>query len=154
MANATSPAGDLKSNVQSQMVAAMKAGDKPRTQVLRMLLSEIKAKEADDPKAVAQAAVTGYANKLKKALADMEKLGQAEHAAQLRADMAIVEEFLPRQMDDAALEKLVAETLAPLGSLTKKDSGRAIGAVMKAVAAAGASADAGKVRALVESKLI
>ena len=118
-----------------------------------MLLSEIKAKEADDPKAVAQAAVSGYANKLKKALTDMEKLGQADHVAQLRAELTIVDEFLPKQMDDAALEKLVADTLAGLGPITKKEGGKAIGAVMKAVAATGAVADAGKVRAFIESKL-
>ncbi len=40
-----------------------------------------------------------------------------------------------------------------MGALTKKEMGRAIGVVMKAVAAAGGSADAGKVRALVESKI-
>jgi uncharacterized protein YqeY len=147
------PDAPLKAAVHSQMVAAMKSGDKARTQVLRMVLSEIKAREADDVNANPQQAVTGYANKLKKALADMEKLGQPEHAAQLRAELVIVEEFLPKAMDDAALEMLASEALAALGPLTKKDQGRAIGAVMKAVAAAGASADAGKVRGLVESKI-
>jgi len=153
MADVPTPSADLKTVVQSQMVAAMKGGDKPRTQVLRMLLSEIKAKEVDDVKAIPQAAVTGYASKLKKALAEMEKLGQAEHAAQLRSELAIVEEFLPRQMDDASLDQLVNETLAVMGPVTKKDAGRAMGAVLKAASAAGASADAGKVRALLESKL-
>ena len=146
-------AGDLKGNVQAQMVAAMKAGDKARTGVLRMVLSEIKAREADDVNANAQQSVTGYANKLRKAIADMEKLGQAERAAALRAEVAIVEEFLPKQMDDAALETLANEALAPLGPLTQKDMGRAIGAVMKAVAATGGAADAAKVRALVEAKI-
>jgi uncharacterized protein YqeY len=147
------PPPDLKSSVHAQMVAAMKGGDKARTQVLRMLLSEIKAKEVDDPHADAQASITGYANKLKKALVDMEKLGQAQHAAQLRSEMAIVQEFLPRQLDDAALDTLVTDTLATLGPLAPNQIGRAIGAVMKAVAATGAAADAGKVRALVESKV-
>jgi uncharacterized protein YqeY len=144
---------ELTSKVHSQMVAAMKAGDKARTQVLRMVLSEIKAKEADDVNAVPQAAVSGYANKLRKAMAEMEKLGQGERAAAIRGELGIVEEFLPKVMEDGALEKLAAEALVPLGSLSGKDVGRAIGAVMKAVAAAGASADAGKVRALVESKV-
>jgi uncharacterized protein YqeY len=144
---------DLKATVHSQMVAAMKAGNKERTQVLRMVLSEIKAKEADDVNAVALTAVSGYAGKLKKALAEMEKLGQAERVAQLKAEIAIVDEFLPKPMDDAALAALAERALAPLGALTKKDMGRAIGAVMKAVAAAGAAADAGKVRALVETKI-
>jgi uncharacterized protein len=147
------PDSPLKTAVHTQMVAAMKSGNKPRTQVLRMVLSEIKAKEADDPSANPQNAVTGYANKLKKALADMERLKAAEQAAQLRSELAIVEEFMPKAMDDAALEKLVSDTLAAMGPLSKKDTGRAIGAVMKAAAAGGASADAGKVRALIESKI-
>ena len=148
------PDAPLKVAVQSQMVAAMKGGDKARTQVLRMVLSEIKAKEADDVNANPQAAVTGYANKLKKALAEMEKLGQAQQVDQLKAELAIVDEFLPKPMDDAALARIAEDALGKLGPLTKKDQSRAIGAVMKAVAAAGASADSAKVRALVEAKLV
>jgi uncharacterized protein YqeY len=144
---------NLKATVQSQMVAAMKSGDKARTQVLRMLLSEIKRKEADDPAANPQDAVTAYAKTLRKAMADMEKHGQAEHVAQLKGELVIVDEFLPKQLDDEALKAVVERALAPLMPLSQKDSGRAIGAVMKAVAATGASADAGKVRALVESKI-
>jgi hypothetical protein len=144
---------NLKTTVQSQMMAAMKAGDKHRTQVLRMVLSEIKRIEADKPDADPQGAVSAYAKTLRKTMAEMEKLNQPERVSQLQAELKVVEEFLPRQMDDAALEKLVAETLAGLGPLSRKDMGRAIGAAMKAVAAGGQAADAGKVRALVESKI-
>ena len=144
----------LKARVQSEMVAAMKGGNKERTQVLRMLLSEIKRVEADKPDADPQGAVNAYAKSLKKSQGEMEGYGQAERVAAIKAELAIVEEFLPKQMDDASLEKVVAEALAPLGALTKKDQGKAMGAVMKAVAATGASADAGKVRALVEARLV
>src|SRR5438477_2373175 len=97
----------LKVAVHGQMIAAMKAGNKERTQVLRMVLSEIKAKEADDTAANAQNAVAGYGNKLKKAMADMERLGQGERVVQLKRELTIVEEFLPAEMNDAALEKVV-----------------------------------------------
>lgn len=143
----------LKATVQSQMVAAMKGGDKSRTQVLRMLLSEIKRVEADKPDADPQGAVNAYAKTLRKTMAEMEELKQPERVETIKNELAIVEEFLPKQMDDAALERIVGETLAGLGALTKKDTGRAMGAVMKAVAAGGGSADAGKVRALVESRI-
>ena len=143
----------LKTRVQTEMVAAMKGGNKERTQVLRMLLSEIKRVEADKPDADPQAAVNAYAKSLKKSQTEMEGYGQTERVAAIKTELAIVEEFLPKQLDDAALMKIVIEALAPLGALTKKDQGKAIGVVMKAVAATGASADAGKVRALVESKI-
>ena len=143
----------LKNRVQTEMVAAMKGGDKARTQVLRMLLSEIKRVEADKPDADPQAAVSAYAKSLRKSMAEMEGYKQMDRVDAIKAELVIVDEFLPKQLDDVTLEKVVNEALAPLGALTKKDQGKAIGAVMKAVAATGASADAGKVRALVEARI-
>lgn len=148
------PPTDLKSTVHTQMTTAMKAGDKNRTQVLRMVLSEIKRIEADKPDADPQAAVNAYAKTLRKTMAEMEKLQQPERVAQLQSEIKIVEEFLPRQIDDAALEKIVADTLAAQNLTAKKDAGRAMGAVMKAVATTGLSADAGKVRALLDARLV
>jgi uncharacterized protein YqeY len=132
------------------MIAAMKSGNKDRTAVLRMVLSEIKAVEADKPDADPLAAVQAYSKKLKKAMAEMEKYNQPQHVAQLQAEIAIVDEFLPKQLDDAALAILVDQTLASMPGVTAKDSGRIIGAVMKA---AGGAADAGKVRAIIQSKI-
>ena len=148
------PPIDVKSNVHGQMTAAMKAGDKNRTQVLRMVLSEIKRIEADKPDADPQGAVNAYAKTLRKTMAEMEKLQQPERVAQLQTEIKIVEEFLPKQIDDAALEKIVADTLAAQNLTAKKDAGRAMGTVMKAVAATGLSADAAKVRTLVDARLV
>ncbi len=148
MANA-----NLKARVQSEMTAAMKSGNKDRTQVLRMVLSEIKRIEADKPDADPQGAVSAYAKTLRKTMGEMEKLGQPDRVKQLQGELKIVEEFLPKQLEDAALEKIVVDTLATLGPLTKKDTGRAMGAVMKATAATGLSADAAKVKSLVDAKL-
>lgn len=147
------PDAPLKSTVQAQMMAAMKNGDKNRTQVLRMLLSEIKRVEADKPDADPQAAVSAYAKTLRKTMAEMEKLKQPDRVAQLQSEVAIVDEFLPKQMDDAALSALIDKTLPDLGPLAKKDLGRAIGAIMKAIAQTGLTADAGKVRAILETKM-
>lgn len=140
----------LKETVQKEMMTALKAGDKPRTSVLRMVLSAIKAQEADHPDADPQNAVAAYAKSLKKAQADMEKLGQKEQVQTLQSEIIIVEEFLPKQMDEATLAALVDKTIAGMGNVTKKDMGRVMGAVMKA---AGGLADGGRVKALVDAKL-
>jgi uncharacterized protein YqeY len=149
----TPPPSPLKAHVQAQMVAAMKAGDKNRTQVLRMVLSEIKRVEADKPDADPQAAVIAYAKTLRKTASEMERLNQPERVAQLQTEIAVVEEFLPKAVDDETLEKIANETIKVIGPLSRKDMGKAIGMVMKDVAAAGFSADAGKVRALLETKI-
>src|SRR3954451_5957656 len=100
------PQNDVKTNVQTQMIAAMKSGDKHRTQVLRMVLSEIKRVEADKPDADPLGAVSAYAKTLKKTMAEMEKLHQPERVSQLQSELRVVEEFLPKQLDDGALEKI------------------------------------------------
>jgi uncharacterized protein len=152
---------DLKTTIQQQMNTALKGGNKDRLSVLRMMLSEIKRKETDCPGANPQEAVTAYAEAvtayaktLRKSMSEMEKLGQTEHVTKLKAELVIVSEFLPKEIDDASMEKIVGEVLHGLGPVSKKDQGRVIGAVMKAIGATGMSADAGKVRASVESKLI
>ncbi len=117
----------LKLDVQAQMVAAMKAGDKLRTSVLRMVLSEIKRIEADKPDADPQGAVNAYAKTLRKTMAEMEKLNQPERVAALQGELKIVDEFLPKQMDDAGLETLVGLTVAGMPGMTKKDTGRVMG---------------------------
>src|ERR1043165_1773953 len=122
------PDAPLKTQVQAQMMAAMKSGDKNRTQVLRMVLSEIKRVEADKPDADPMSAISAYAKTLRKTMADMEKYNQPERVAQLQSEIKIVEEFLPKQVGDDALDKIAADALATLGPLTKKDTGRAIGA--------------------------
>jgi len=142
--------GNLQQRVQQQMVAAMKAGQKARTQVLRMVLSEIKAQAADHPDADPQIAVAAYAKKLRKAMAEYEKIQQAEQVTALKEEAAIVDEFLPKALDDAALEALVVQVLAGMGPVTPKESGKVLGTVLKA---AGGSADAAKVRALLEKHI-
>ena len=143
----------LKTAVHNQMTASMKAGSKDRTQVLRMVLSEIKRIEADKPDADPQNAISAYAKTLRQTMGEMEKLNQPERVRQLLSELAIVEEFLPQQLDDATLDKVVSEAIAGMGPITKKDIGRAIGVAMKAAAATGKSADPAKVRILVDSKI-
>jgi uncharacterized protein YqeY len=144
------PDAPLKQAVHAQMIAAMKSGDKARLSVVRMILSEIKAVEADKPDADPLPTVQSYSKKLKKTMAEMERLNQPQQVAQLKAEIAIVDEFLPKQLDDAALAALVDQTLASMPGVSAKEIGKVTGAVMKA---AGGSADASKVRALLADKL-
>lgn len=140
----------LRQTLHGHMVAAMKSGNKPRLSALRMIISEVQVQETDHPELDPKLAVSAYAKKLRKTLAEMEKLAQTAQVEQLKAEIAIVEEFMPKQMDDAALEALVNQTLADMPGVTAKESGKVIGAVMKAAAG---TADAAKVRNLVAAKL-
>lgn len=140
---------DLQSRLTEDMKSALKAGQKDRLGVIRMLLSDVKNIDLMPNKPTAEQAVESYAKKLRKGAEEYDKLGQKEQAEKLRSEIAIVEEYLPRKASAADTEKLVDEFLAK-NSFTAKDFGRAMGAFMKAH---GGNVDAGQASGLLKKKL-
>lgn len=152
-------APNLGQNVQTQMIAAMKSGQKDRAQVLRMLLSEIKNLESDDPAAPPQNAVLAYAKKLRRAAQEYQPLAARPDAAgqaatqqlhMLEQELRIVDEFLPAPPDAAALEGLVRAAIAEAHITSRKQSGRVLGMVLKK---AGPATDPAVVRQIIEREL-
>jgi uncharacterized protein YqeY len=122
---------DLLSRLQEDMKAAMKAGQKDRLGVIRMLISDVKNIDLAPKPTTAEEAVAAYAKKLKKGVEEYEKLGKADEVAKLKSEIAIVEEYLPKKASPAETEKLVADFVAK-NSFTEKQLGQAMGAFMKA----------------------
>jgi len=77
--------------------------------------------------------IAAYRKTLQKALVEFEALGErgAEQAGQLRFEIGFCERFLPKGMDAAALQALVAERIAALGLKSRKEAGRLLGDIMK-----------------------
>lgn len=119
---------DLISQLQEQMKLAMRSGDKARLSVIRMVLSD--AKNADMNKITPEQAVAAYAKKLRRSAEDMEKLGKADEGRQLRTELTVVEEFLPRKLGEAETAALVDAFLAGK-NVTAKQMGQAMGALVK-----------------------
>jgi len=103
----------MKAKIADGMKTALKAGDKERLGVLRMMKSEIDAVETRDGKVDPEQVVLGYAKKLQKAIDEYERLGRADAVEQNRRELAVVEEFLPEALTDeelsAAVDQIVAE---------------------------------------------
>ena len=140
---------DLQTRLTEDMKAALKAGQKDRLAVIRMLLSDVKNIDLMPHKPTAEQAVEAYSKKLKKGVEEYERLGKPDEAGRLRSEIAIVEEYLPKKASAADTEKLVDEFLAA-NNFTEKDFGRAMGAFMKAH---GGSVDAGQANQLLKKKL-
>lgn len=132
-----------------EMKSAMKAGQKERLGVIRMLLSDVKSIDLNPAKPTPEQAVEAYAKKLRKSADEYEKIGRTQEVAQLRSEIAIVEEFLPKKASKEETEKLVDEFLAA-NSFTEKDAGKATGMFMKAH---GSNVDAGLVNPMIRAKL-
>ena len=140
---------ELQERLTQDMKAALKAGQKDRLGVIRMMLSDVKNRDLMPNKPSAEQVVEAYAKKLKKSIEEYEKIGRAEEVAKLKSEVAVVEEYLPRKASAADTENLVDAFLAA-NKFTEKDFGRAMGMFMKAH---GGAVDAGQANQLLKAKL-
>ena len=140
--------------LKADMIQAMKAKDKERLTVLRMLIARLKD-AAIDKRDVLSAEeelrlIATYAKQREEGLAEAEKAGRADLAEKERFELQLVRSYLPEPLDEARLGALVEKVIEETGASSMKD----MGAVMKAVLARAAGrADGGKVSAIVKSKL-
>lgn len=122
---------NLKERVTEDLKSAMKAQDKLRTSVLRMILADIKiADTSGKPKDQIDyvEVVRGYCKKLKKSREEYEKLHLPEKVKELDGEIAIVEEYLPKQLSDDEIKKIVNEVIE-----TNKFTAKEMGAAMKLI---------------------
>ncbi len=128
---------DLKSRLRTDLTTSMKARDALRSSTLRMLLSaitnaEVAGKEqrelADDE---VVAVLGSEAKKRRESATAFEDAGRTDSAAKERAEAAIIADYLPEQLDDAEISRLVTETIERLG--VAGNGPRAMGPVMGAL---------------------
>lgn len=123
--------------LHAQMVAAMKAKDRVRLGVIRLVLGELKNMAAKEQREISEADVTAQIKRSLKQTAETlemsEKAGNnAERTETLREQVAALESLLPEQVSGEALVQLIEQTIAELGATSKKDMGRVMGALTKA----------------------
>ena len=151
MAEATA---SLAERLEEDMKAALRAGEKLRLGVIRRARAavknaEIAAREGLDDAAV-EKVLRGMVKQHRESIEQFQAAGRADRADEERAEMAIIEEYLPEQLDAAAIEPVVAAAIAELGASSPKD----MGAVMKAaMAKLGGAADGKEVSAIVKRLL-
>ncbi len=147
-------ASELAGRLKSEVITAMKAKDKGRLGVLRMLQAAVKQVEVDERRELDDQDVlkvlTSYARKVKDQIKSYGEGGRAELKAAAEAELAIVGEFLPAELDEGELEKLVREAVTETGAAGMPDMGKVMKAVLPKVAG---RADGGRVSALVKKVL-
>lgn len=139
----------LRQKLQEDMKTALKAGQKERLGVIRMLLSDVKNVDLAAKATTEEEAVAAYARKLRKSLEEYDKLGKKAEADQLRFEIGVAEEYLPKKASSQETEALVDAFLAQ-HAFGEKQFGQAMGAFMKAH---GSQVDAAQANALLRQKL-
>ncbi len=147
--------GERAARLQTEIVVAMKAKDKQRLGVLRMMQAAVKQVEIDtreelDDDGVVQV-LTAYARKVKDQIKSFGEGGRDELLAKAEAELVLVSEYLPAELTDDELAVLVAEAVAETGAAGPADMGRVMKAVLPRVAG---RADGGRVSALVKKTLL
>jgi len=140
---------DLLTKLTDEMKSAMRAGQKDRLGVLRMLITEVKNIDLNPAKPTAEQVVESYAKKLRKSADEFAKVNRPEEVKKIEAEILVVEEFMPKKLSREETMKLVDEFLAA-NSFTEKDAGKATGAFMKLN---GANVDASLVNPILREKL-
>jgi uncharacterized protein YqeY len=145
---------EIAAKLQSEVIAAMKAKNKDRLGVLRMLQSAVKQVEVDERRELTDEDVIkilgSYGRKVKDQIKSYGEGGRDDLRAAAESELAVVEEFLPAQLSDADLEKIVQETIAELGASGMADMGKVMKAAMPRT---GGQADGGRVSAMVKKML-
>jgi uncharacterized protein len=133
---------------------ATKAKDRFRLTVIRMLRSELQngaiakreALDADEELAI----LTREVKRRQESLGDYERSGRQDLLEDLKKEIEILRRYLPEQLSEAELEKIVGEAVAESGAQSLKEMGKVMGLLMPRVKG---KADGGLVRRLVEQHL-
>lgn len=141
--------------LRADVIVAMKTRDKDAALALRTADAAIQRASMDLAKPIDDALVLATLRKAVKNLTDakveFEKGGRVDLVAANEAEIRVLEKYLPRGIEGAQLEALIAEAIAEVGAQSKKDMGKVIGALKKRPEAA--AIDFGAVSKIVQAKL-
>ncbi len=127
----------IEQSVTARLSAAMKARDSERVTALRAIRAAFLVEmKKDNAQTLSDEVCTEILRRLTKqrreSIEAFESAGRPERAAAERAELAILEEFLPALADEATTRAWVTEAIAATGAAAPGDIGRVMGAVMKA----------------------
>ncbi len=144
----------LKGQITEDMKSALKAGDKDRLKVVRLILAAIKQIEVDTREELDDAAVLTVLAKMVKQRRDsieqFENGNREDLAAIERAEIAVIDTYLPEQLSADELAAMVDAVIEATGAASIRDMGKVMGQIK---AKASGRADMGAVSATVKERL-
>jgi uncharacterized protein YqeY len=142
----------LKQQLTEDMKNAMRAGEKHRLGVIRLMLAAIKQREVDERIELDDTQVLAALEKMLKQRRDSVSQFEAAHREDLavieRDEMAVIETYLPTKLNDAEIDALVEAAIADTGASSARDMGKVVAAVKdKAAGRADMAVVSGKIKA-------
>jgi uncharacterized protein YqeY len=148
----------IREDIKAAQTAAMKAGDKQRTATIRLIQSAIKNRDIElrtsDKPLEDDALVTEVLQKMikqrRESIALYEQGGRAELADAEKAEVAVIEQFLPQQMSEEETKSAIDTIATEIGASSVKDMGKVMAVLKERHASA---LDMSKASGLVKARL-
>ncbi len=123
-----------REQLQNDLAEAMRAGEKRRRDLLRLLLAAIKQEEVDGGRPLdeegVQRVLAKQAKQRRETIADAEKAGRQEMAAREQEELALIEEYLPEKMDRDQIRTVAAQVIDEMNAAGLQDMGPVMGRLM------------------------
>jgi len=124
-------ASPLKQAITDDMKSAMKAGEKERLGTIRLILSAIKQQEVDSRKDLEDSDIIAILDKMSKqrreSIDQYEKAGRDDLAGKEKAELEILQTYLPSQLGDDEIAAMIDEAIQATGATAMKDMGKVMG---------------------------
>ena len=144
----------LIEELEEEVQEAMKAQDAPRRDALRLILAALRAAEKDLQRPLSEDEELQVLQRERKrrieSIEAFQSAGRDEQAAKERAELDVLEEFMPEPLSEDELEQIVDDAIAEVGATSMRDLGRVMADVMPQIAG---RADGSVVSQLVREKL-
>jgi hypothetical protein len=145
---------DLKTRILEDVKTAMRAGDKTRVSLLRMLTAELKQREVVESQELTDAVVIAAIEKMLKQRRDSESQFRAGNRVDLAdkeaAEISALMLYLPQQLSETELAALIQQAITETGAAGGKDMGKVMGWIKPKVAG---RTDMGKLSGLIKARL-
>ena len=148
------PSSDIKSRIEAAVKDAMRAREKQRLGVLRLVMSEFKRIEVDERIELDDNRALVILDKMTKqrkdSLSQFEKAGRDDLVQQESFELDLIKEFMPEALDETTIASLIDEAITETGASSMKDMGQVMAVIRPQVQG---RADMGAISAMVKGKL-
>ena len=123
----------MRDRLMAETKAALKAQNKPRLSALRLISAALQERDIAAKVAIPDQEIPALLQRMikqrRESLAIYEQAGRTEQAAQEATEIAVIEEFLPKQMSEAEAKDAIAAAIADTGAAGPKDMGKVMAAL-------------------------
>jgi len=145
---------NLKKQIENDLKDSMKSGDNITRGVLRMLFSDLKNVEINERKEISEEKIIEIIKKniksRKDSITQYKKGNREDLASQEKKELEILEKYMPEQMSEDEIRKIVIDVISKSEAVGASDFGRVMGVVMKEI---GSKADGGLVGGILREEL-